>query len=87
MIFELKPEHEQVLERATQSGMSHDEVLDQAFAIIREQHEQGGWLIAERESLADQIAEGFAESERGELIDAEEVVRILAEDRARRQIA
>ena len=35
MILELKPAQQRVLDRAAQSGMSPEEVLDQAFAVIR----------------------------------------------------
>lgn len=87
MILELNAEQEQILEMATKSGMSREEVLTQAFAIIREQHEMDEWMLANREEIAAHIEEGYAQAERGELIDAEEVVRILHEDRARRQIA
>jgi len=57
MILEIKPEQKKILERAAKSGMSPDEVLDQAFAA--------------------QIAEGFAQAERGELLAAEEAMHIL----------
>jgi predicted transcriptional regulator len=87
MILELKPEQQQILEMATRSGMSQEEVLDQAFAIIREQHEMDQWMRANREEIAAHIEEGFSQAERGELIDAEDVVRILREDRAQRQRA
>jgi predicted transcriptional regulator len=87
MILELNAEQEQILEMATKSGMSREEVLNQAFTIIREQHEMDEWMLANREEIAAHIEEGYAQAERGELIDAEEVVRILHEDRARRQIA
>jgi predicted transcriptional regulator len=87
MILELNAEQEQILEMATKSGMSREEVLTQAFTIIREQHEMDEWMLANREEVAAHIEEGCAQAERGELIDAEEVVRILHEDRARRQIA
>jgi hypothetical protein len=41
-------------------------------------------MLTEREAIAAHIAEGFAQAERGELIDAEEAVRILRERRAKR---
>ncbi len=87
MILELNAEQEQILEMATKSGMSREEVIKQAFTNIREQHEMDEWMLANREEIAAHIEEGYAQAERGELIDAEEVVRILHEDRARRQIA
>lgn len=87
MILELNSEQEKILEQATRSGMSREEVLDQAFTIIREQHEMDEWMLANREEIAAHIEEGCAQAERGELIDAEEVIRILREDRTQRQTA
>lgn len=87
MILELKPEQQEILEMATRSGMSQEEVLDQAFAIIREQHEMDAWMLANREEIAAHIEEGFAQAERGELIPDYEVKRILQERRRQRNIA
>ena len=87
MIVELKPEQQAILEKAIRSGMSREEVLDQAFAIMQTQHEQDEWMSANRDEIAAHIQVGVDEAERGELIDAEEVIRILAADRAERQIA
>jgi predicted transcriptional regulator len=87
MILELKPEQQQILELATKSGMSPEEVLDQAFAIIREQLDEVAWATEEREAIAAHIEQGVAQAQRGELIDAEDAVRILQERRAHRQIA
>jgi predicted transcriptional regulator len=87
MMIELKPEQQKVLDRAARSGMSPDELLDQAFAVIHEQHRNGDWMLAEREAVAAHVAEGFAQAERGELVDADEAARILRERRAKRPIA
>jgi predicted transcriptional regulator len=87
MIIELKPEQAAILERATKSGMSADEVLEQAFAIIEEQLENQDWMMANREAIAAQIEEGFQQAERGELFDPEEAMQILKERRAKRQVA
>jgi len=87
MIIELKPEQQKVLDRAARSGMSPDELLDQAFAVIHEQHRNGDWMLAEREAVAAHVAEGFAQAERGELVDADEAARILRDRRAKRLIA
>jgi predicted transcriptional regulator len=84
MMLELKPEQQKVLERAARSGMSPDELLDQAFAVIDEQHSNGEWMLAERETVAAHIAEGFAQAKRGELLDADEAARVLRERRAKR---
>jgi hypothetical protein len=86
MMLELKPEQQKVLERAARSGMSPDELLDQAFAVIDEQHSNGEWMLAERGTVAAHIAEGFAQAERGELLDADDAARILNERRAKRLI-
>jgi predicted transcriptional regulator len=44
-------------------------------------------MLADRESVAAQVAEGFAQAERGELFDPAEAIRILQERRSKRQIA
>jgi predicted transcriptional regulator len=87
MILEIKPEQQRILDRAAQSGMSPEEVLDQAFAVIHEQFRNEDWMLADREAIAAQIEEGFAQAERGELVDADQAVRILKESRAKRRIA
>ena len=87
MILELKPEQQKLLERAAQSGLSPEEVLDQAFAIIHEQYVGADWMLAHRETIAAQIAEGFEQAERGELIDADETDRVLKDRRTKRRIA
>jgi len=84
-MLELKPEQQQLLDQAARSGMSADEVLDQAFAVVREQYRGASWM--QTEAVAAQIAEGFQQAERGELIDGGEAARMLAERRAQRQIA
>ncbi len=87
MMIELKPEQQKVLDRAARSGMSPDELLDQAFAVIGEQHRNGDWMLAQADAIAAHVAEGFAQAERGELVDADEAARILRERRAKRLIA
>lgn len=41
-------------------------------------------MLTEREAIAAHIAEGFAQAERGELIDPEEAVRVSCERRGKR---
>ena len=77
MILELKPAQQKVLDQAVRSGMSAEEVLDQAFAVIQEQYRNRDWLLADKEAIAAQIEEGFAQAQRGELLDAEQAVRVL----------
>jgi predicted transcriptional regulator len=67
--------------------MSPEEVLDQAFAVIGEQHRNADWMLADKEAIAAHVEEGFAQAERGELVDAEQVVPILQDRRTKRRIA
>lgn len=87
MAIELKPEQQAVLDRAARSGMSVEEVLDQAFAVIHEQYRDQDWTALEREAVRTQIREGFAQAELGELVGADEASQILKERKAKRQIA
>jgi predicted transcriptional regulator len=87
MMIELRPEQQRILERAVKAGMSPEEVLNQAFAVIEDQLQNEEWLLANRQAISDQIDEGFAQSERGELYDPDEAMRILRERRAKRQVA
>jgi Arc/MetJ-type ribon-helix-helix transcriptional regulator len=86
MTIELKPEHQQVIDRAIRSGAYQDpgEVLDQAFEIIREQLHRQDWLVARRAVVAAKIATGFAQAERGELLDGDAAVQMLRERRSER---
>ena len=87
MILELKPEQIEILELAKRSGMSQEEIVDRAFTVICEQLEMDEWMLANREEVAAQIEEGYAQAIRGELIPEYEVQRILQEDRAQRRNA
>jgi Arc/MetJ-type ribon-helix-helix transcriptional regulator len=73
MTIELKPEQQRVIDLAVRSGAyrNPDEVLDQAFAIIREQLDFEDWMLEEREAVAAHIKTGFAQAERGELTDGD----------------
>lgn len=86
MTIELKPEHQQTIDLAIRSGIYQDpgEVLDQAFEIIRAQVHSEEWLAEQREVLAGHIAPGFAQAERGELMDGEAAVQMLHQRRAER---
>jgi len=87
MILELKPEQQRVLDRAAKSGMSPEDVLDQAFAVIRDQFGNDDWLAADKDGVAAGIEEGFAQAERGELVDGDQAAQMLQERRAKRRIA
>ncbi|HLX83455.1 MAG TPA: hypothetical protein VKR59_06135 [Terriglobales bacterium] len=86
MTIDLKPEQQRVIDLAVQSGayMDPGEVLDQAFEIIREQLDLEDWMLGKREEVAAHIAAGFAQAERGELIDGDAAVERLRRRRAER---
>ena len=86
MVIDLKPEQQRVIDLAVGSGAYQNpgEVIDQAFEIIREQLDLEDWMLVQREEVAAHIANGFAQSERGELMDADEAVKILRQRRAAR---
>jgi Arc/MetJ-type ribon-helix-helix transcriptional regulator len=86
MVIDLKPEQQRVIDLAVQSGAYRDpsEVVDQAFEIIREQLELGDWMLEQREAVAAQIEKGFAQAERGELIDGDGAIEMLRKRRAER---
>lgn len=86
MVIDLKPEQQRVIDLAVQSGAYRDpaEVVDQAFAIIREQLDLGDWMLGQREEVAAHIEERFAQAERGELIDGDAAIETLQQQRAER---
>lgn len=86
MAIELKPEQQRVIDLAVKSGAYQNpgEVLDQALEIIREQLELEDWMIEQRDAVAAHIEIGFAQAERGELIDGDAAVEMLRQRRAER---
>jgi predicted transcriptional regulator len=86
MVINLKPEQQRVIDLAVGSGAYNDpgEVLDQAFEIIREQLALQDWMLDQREDVAARIEKGFAQAERGELIDGDAAVAMLRQRRAER---
>jgi len=58
MTYDLKPEHQQVIDLAIQSGAYENphEVVDQAFEIIREQLEMRNCIADDLAAVASQIA-------------------------------
>lgn len=82
----MKPEQQRVIDLAVASGAYRNagEVLDQALQIIREQLDLEGWMLEEREAVAVQIGKGFAQAERGELIDGDAAMEMLRQRRSDR---
>jgi predicted transcriptional regulator len=91
MQIELNAEQQRILERATKDGTSVEDVLNQAFAIVEAQLDMPDWISElseeDRAALDAHIEEGLAQAERGELYTPEEVKSMLAERRAKRQVA
>jgi hypothetical protein len=87
MIVELKPEQKQVLDRAVQAGMTTEDVIEQAFAIIASQLDAADWMMEDRERINTLIEERMAQAERGEFIDGDRAAEILRERHLKRQIA
>jgi predicted transcriptional regulator len=85
--IDLKPEQQRVVDLAIRSGAYRDpgEVLDQAFDIIREQLDLQDWMFEQRETIAAHIEKGFAQAERGELIDGDAAVKELRRRRVKPQ--
>lgn len=83
MVIELKPEQQRVINLAVQSGAYRDsaEVVDQAFEIIRGQLDLGDWMLEEREAVAAHIEKGFAQAERGDLIDGDAAIEMMRQRR------
>ena len=86
MTIDLKPEQQRVIDLAVRSGAyrNPDEVLDQAFEIIRDQLDLEEWMTANRETVAAHIEKGYLQAERGELIDGDEALEMLRKRRVER---
>ena len=84
MTVHLKPELEAMIQADVERGLypSVDEFVERA---VKNLHEQEEWLARDRAGIAAQIEHGFAQAERGELIDGDEVPALLRVRRAARQ--
>jgi putative addiction module CopG family antidote len=85
MNIRLRPEIEDLIKKDIQCGAyeSVDDFVEQAVSML---HEREAWLAANREKIRAKIAEGYAEAQRGELIDASDV-RAHMEERKRAWLA
>jgi Arc/MetJ-type ribon-helix-helix transcriptional regulator len=68
----LSPEQERRLAELLRTGayQNAEQILDHALEMLRAQEE---WLAENRDRIAAAIELGFAEAERGELIDGDEI--------------
>jgi len=86
MMIDLKPEQQRVIDLAVKSVAYQDpaDVLDRALEILREQLQYEDWMIEQHEAVNAHIATGFAQAERGELIDGDRAIEVLRQRRAER---
>jgi putative addiction module CopG family antidote len=77
MSVQLSPELEALVMRDVARGpyRSVDDFVEQA---VTELHEREEWLAAHRDEIRNAIEDGWAEAERGELVDGEQVKRDMA---------
>ncbi len=71
MIITLRPEHEEAIAQAIQSGAyeSPDEVIARALEVLRSQDQR---LHEQKDEVAEKIERAFGQFERGEFFSAEE---------------
>ncbi len=80
MTIHLKPELEALIQEDVERGsyQTADEFVAQAVQML---HEHERWLAENRADIAAKIEHGFAQAERGELVDGEEAFRRLRQRR------
>ena len=78
MEIRLRPELADLIKQDVQRGAyaSVDDFVEQAVSNL---HEQEAWLAANRTDIQAKIQEGYEASQRGELLDPDEVRSKLAE--------
>lgn len=87
MVIDLKPEQEEIINLAIESGTyrNSDEVLSRALEFIRAEIETDDWTLEERKAIAARIEHSRAQARRGELIDGDAVLEILHRRQAERR--
>ncbi len=80
MTIDLPLELEDVILKDVQGGpyQSVEAFVKRAVEML---HEQEEWLAENKAEIADQVEHGFAQAERGELIDADEAILLLRQRR------
>lgn len=83
MTVRLSPELEALIREDIARGpySSVEEFVEQAVQLL---HEQEQWLGEHRAEVAAQVEHGYAQAERGELVDSEEAMAILRRRETRR---
>jgi Arc/MetJ-type ribon-helix-helix transcriptional regulator len=80
MTVHIKPELEAIIDEELKNGNceSAEEYVERAIQML---HEEQLWLLENRHEIAAQIEEGWAQAERGELIDADDARAMLQKHR------
>ena len=78
MDIRLKPELEEKIREDVERGpyRSVDEFVEKAVSLL---HEEEEWLARHRSEIRTKIEEGYAEAQRGELLDPDQVRSRLLE--------
>jgi len=76
MKIDLRPELEELIKQDVQRGpyQSVDEFVELAVSLL---HEQENWLADHGTELREKIEQGYATTQRGELIDSDRVRSII----------
>jgi antitoxin ParD1/3/4 len=84
MTIHLNPELEALIQKDVERGpyQSADEFVAHAVQLL---HEQEQWLADNRADIAEKIEHGFAQAERGELVDGEEAFQQLRQRHEQRR--
>ena len=84
MTIHLNPELEALIERDVERGpyQSADEFVAHAVQLL---HEQEQWLADNRDGIAAKIEHGFAQAERGELVNGDEAFEQLRQRHQRQR--
>ncbi len=71
MTITLRPDHEQLIAQAIESGtyQNPDQVIERALEVLRSEDE---FVYVERDSIREKIERAFGQFERGEVLTAEE---------------
>ena len=76
MNVRIRPDLEKLIQEDVERGAysSVDEYVAEAVSLL---HQQELWLAQNRAEIRAKIEEGYAQAKRGELVDADEVRRIV----------
>ena len=82
MTITLRPEHEQLIAEALQTGayQNFDEVIGRALEML---HSEDEWLQDQKDSIEAKIERAFSQFERGEFLSPEESRSAMAQRKTR----